>query len=240
MPSADEKAGGRTARVLGRSTAARRQHLPPAQPRSNGLASPIEVAPALLLVSDAIRTRTTRQYHATRESALGLATHSRRIAQAWLRSLAADCRPSHAASPEAAFADLAHVPPRHTFVVVCAATSATTTGRILTSPSRRMRPSRAPLSHPSRVGSLRCPRSADSIIATSAARRRRGTQDPAVTSRGGRNRDPCSPDGSRHSPLRLLRRATSKRVRPRRRRSGNSSVDQALDRVLTNDRSKGE
>jgi len=45
-----------------------------------------------------------------------------------------------------------------------------TTGRALTSPSRRMRLSRVPLSHRSRAASLRCPRSADSIIATSEAR----------------------------------------------------------------------
>ena len=41
---------------------------------------------------------------------------------------------------------------------------------------------RLELSHPSRAASLRCPRSADSIIATSVARRSRGAQDLAVTS----------------------------------------------------------
>ncbi len=37
--------------------------------------------------------------------------------------------------------------------------------------------------------------------------------------------EPCLRGGSRHLPLRLLRRATSKRVHHRRPRSGNSSVD---------------
>src|SRR6266852_6763815 len=41
-----------------------------------------------------------------------------------------------------------------------------------------MRPSLAPLSDPSRAASLRCPRSADSIIATSVARRSRGGSRP--------------------------------------------------------------
>src|ERR1700687_6008356 len=60
------------------------------------------------------------------------------------------------------------------------------------------------------------------------------TANLTVTSRGDRKRDPCSRDGSRHStpssctPLRLQRRATSKRVHHWRRRSGNSSVDQPV------------
>src|SRR5713226_8384066 len=60
--------------------------------------------------------------------------------------------------------------------------SRTFTARAPISHSRRMRPSLAPLSHPSRAASWPCPTSADSIIASSAARRRRGAQDPAVTS----------------------------------------------------------
>jgi transposase InsO family protein len=62
-------------------------------------------------------------------------------------------------------------------------TSATITARAPISHSIRMRPSLAPLSHLSMAASLRCPRSADSIIATSVARRSRGAQDLAVTSR---------------------------------------------------------
>ena len=61
-------------------------------------------------------------------------------------------------------------------VVVCAATSATTTARGRTLLSREMRPSRAPSSHPNSAASLRCPMSADFTTATSAAppsRRRR-------------------------------------------------------------------
>src|SRR5713226_2362438 len=41
---------------------------------------------------------------------LGRAAHPRRVAQARARRLAADCCPSHAASPEVAFADLANFP----------------------------------------------------------------------------------------------------------------------------------
>src|SRR5437867_3705875 len=63
---------------------------------------------------------------------------------------------------------------RDTFVVVCAATSATTTAPARISHWRRMLPSRVPLSHPRRDGSLPCPRSADSTTATSAAQRSRG------------------------------------------------------------------
>src|SRR2546425_2791435 len=62
---------------------------------------------------------------------------------------------------------------RDTSVVVCAATSATTTAPARISHSRRMLPSRAPLSHPRRDASLPCPRSADSTTATSAAQHSR-------------------------------------------------------------------
>src|SRR6267143_966236 len=62
---------------------------------------------------------------------------------------------------------------RDTSVVVCTATSATTTARARISRSRRMLPSRAPSSHPRRDASLPCPRSADSTTATSAAQRSR-------------------------------------------------------------------
>src|SRR5713226_1986324 len=47
-----------------------------------------------------LRACRTRAYHGPRESALGLATHSRRVAQAGIRSLAAHRCPSHAAPPE--------------------------------------------------------------------------------------------------------------------------------------------
>ncbi len=49
----------------------------------------------------------TRSHHGARQSSLGRAAHPRRVAQARAPRLAADCCPSHAASPEAAFADLA-------------------------------------------------------------------------------------------------------------------------------------
>src|SRR5262249_6742685 len=49
-------------------------------------------------------------YHGARQSALGLATHSWRVAQAAIRRFAALRCASHAASPEATLADLAHVP----------------------------------------------------------------------------------------------------------------------------------
>ncbi len=51
-----------------------------------------------------------------------------------------------------------------------------------------------------------------------------------------RTRTDLALEGSRHSPLRLQRRVTSKKVHHRRCRSGNSSVDQTLDRVLANHR----
>src|SRR5438105_2864962 len=54
----------------------------------------------------------SRARHGARESPLGRATHPRRIAQARTRRLAAKRRPAHAASPETAIADLAHVPPK--------------------------------------------------------------------------------------------------------------------------------
>src|SRR5260370_651563 len=53
----------------------------------------------------------TRAYDGSRQSALGLATHSRRVAQAWPRSLAAHGCPAHAAPPDGTLSDLAHVPP---------------------------------------------------------------------------------------------------------------------------------
>src|SRR5258708_35640911 len=52
----------------------------------------------------------SRAHHGARESALGRATHPRRIAQARARRLAAKRCPAHAASPETALADLANVP----------------------------------------------------------------------------------------------------------------------------------
>src|SRR5216684_1149705 len=60
--------------------------------------------------SGQLRACGARSYHGTCESVLGLATHSRRIAQAWLRSLAAHRCPANAASSEATLADLANVP----------------------------------------------------------------------------------------------------------------------------------
>src|SRR5216683_220919 len=51
-----------------------------------------------------LRACRTRAYHGARESALGLATHSRRVAQAGPRSLAAHCCASHAAPPEVTLA----------------------------------------------------------------------------------------------------------------------------------------
>src|SRR2546425_7723964 len=54
----------------------------------------------------------SRAHHGARESALGSATHSRRIAQARALRLAAHRRPAHATSPETALADVAHVPPK--------------------------------------------------------------------------------------------------------------------------------
>src|ERR1700674_282592 len=53
----------------------------------------------------------SRTHHGTGESALGRATHSRRVAQTRARLLAAHRGPAHAASPEATFSDLANVPP---------------------------------------------------------------------------------------------------------------------------------
>src|SRR5258707_5848070 len=73
--------------------------------------------------------------------------------------------------------------------------------------SRRMRPSRARSSHLRTAASSPYPSSVVSITATSEARRSCGTQDLAVTSRGDRRRAPCSRDRSRHSLLRLQRRA---------------------------------
>src|SRR6267378_469429 len=52
----------------------------------------------------------SRTHHAARESALGRATHSRRVAQTRDGRLAAHRCPAHAASPEATLSDLAHVP----------------------------------------------------------------------------------------------------------------------------------
>src|SRR5882724_7411942 len=52
-----------------------------------------------------------RAHHCARESALGCATHSRRVTQARARCFAADRCPPHAPSPEAALADLANLPP---------------------------------------------------------------------------------------------------------------------------------
>src|SRR5258708_10840178 len=53
----------------------------------------------------------SRAHHGAGESALGRATHSRRVAQARPRRLAAKRCPAHAAPPEATLADLPHVPP---------------------------------------------------------------------------------------------------------------------------------
>ena len=47
----------------------------------------------------------SRAHHGARESALGRATHSRRVAQAWPRLLAAHRGPAHATSPEAPLSD---------------------------------------------------------------------------------------------------------------------------------------
>src|SRR6266849_5798267 len=52
----------------------------------------------------------SRTHHGARESALGRATHSRRVAQTRARRLAAHRCPAHAASPEATLSDLAYVP----------------------------------------------------------------------------------------------------------------------------------
>src|SRR5712664_11838 len=51
-----------------------------------------------------------RAHHCARESALGCATHSRRVTQARARRLAAHRCPAHAASPNATLSTLAHVP----------------------------------------------------------------------------------------------------------------------------------
>ena len=63
-------------------------------------------------------------------------------------------------------------------------------GRALTSPSRRMRPSRALSSHLRMAASSRCPRSADSIIDTSVARRSRRASRPCRHILRGWKRDP--------------------------------------------------
>ena len=52
----------------------------------------------------------SRAHHGAGESALGRATHPRRVAQTRARRLAAHCCPAHAASPETTFSDLANVP----------------------------------------------------------------------------------------------------------------------------------
>src|SRR5712692_11192869 len=57
-----------------------------------------------------LRACGARAYDGPRESALGLATHSRGVAQARPRSLAAHRCPAHSASSEATLADLANVP----------------------------------------------------------------------------------------------------------------------------------
>src|SRR5260370_20247632 len=57
-----------------------------------------------------LRACQTRPYHGTRESALGIATHSRRVAQAGIRSLAALRCAAHAASPEVALSVVENVP----------------------------------------------------------------------------------------------------------------------------------
>src|SRR5260370_13948326 len=61
--------------------------------------------------ADRIGACGTRSHHGARQSSLGRAAHPRRVAQARAPRLAADCCSSHAASPEAAFADLANIPP---------------------------------------------------------------------------------------------------------------------------------
>ena|SRR5258708_3541065 len=53
----------------------------------------------------------SRAHHGAHESALGRATHSRRVAKARVRHLAAHSGPAHATSPEATFSNLAHFPP---------------------------------------------------------------------------------------------------------------------------------
>src|SRR5216684_3929386 len=58
-----------------------------------------------------LRACRTRPYHGTRESALGIATHSRRVAQARLRTIAALRCAADAAPPEVTLANLANVPP---------------------------------------------------------------------------------------------------------------------------------
>src|SRR5713226_10467368 len=58
-----------------------------------------------------LRACGARAYDGARQSAWGLATHSRRVAQAWLRRFAALRCASLAAPPKATLADLANVPP---------------------------------------------------------------------------------------------------------------------------------
>src|SRR6266849_5695452 len=79
-------------------------------------------------------------------------------------------------------------PPDIRLVIILIGTC--TTGRALTSPSRRMRPSRAPSSHLRMAASSRCPRSADSIIDTSVARRSRRASRPCRHILRGWKRDP--------------------------------------------------
>ena len=98
----------------------------------------------------------SRAHHGASESALGRATHPRRVAQAQARArrLAAHRCPAQAASPEATFSDLANVQ-NHLADL---------------SRSRRMRPSRPPSSHPSTAASLPCPTSAGSTTHLACSR----------------------------------------------------------------------
>src|SRR5882724_5533865 len=93
----------------------------PRTPRDRNSLAPAGVPRLLDLEVPPRATRSTagwlgdcgsRARHGARESPLGRATHPRRIAQARTRRLAAKRRPDHAASPETAIADLAHVPPK--------------------------------------------------------------------------------------------------------------------------------
>src|SRR5229473_4780867 len=77
-------------------------------------------------------------------------------------------------------------PPDIRLVIILIGTC--TTGRVLISPSRRMRPSHARSSHLRTAASSPCPSSVVSTTATSEARRSRWAQDLAVTSREDRKR----------------------------------------------------
>src|SRR5712664_4210840 len=92
---------------------------PPRSPRDRDSLAPAGLPRLLDLEISSRASRPTagrrgacgsRAHHGAGESALGRAAHSRRVAQARSRHLAARCRPAHAAWAETTLADVAHLP----------------------------------------------------------------------------------------------------------------------------------